>query len=216
MVIDLSEFTGREVLVSFVTTAVDPATKWDVAWANPLLSDSSKVELLYYGPNSIYLNRNYLPRAWIVHQVMEVAPEAAEAAIVALSDPEFEPAQMAVIEGDLGQPVVPASGSETVTVVSRSSSSTILQAQLSAPGLLVLSDIYYPGWNAYVDGEQQALYATNVAMRGVFLPEGNHTVEFRYEPQTFRMGLYISVATVLILLGVVAGSWGYKKRKVRE
>jgi hypothetical protein len=215
VVIDLSEFTGREILVSFVTTAVDPATKWDAAWANPLLSDSSKVELLYYGPNSIYLNKNYLPRAWVVHQVTEVAPEDTEAAIVALSDPEFEPAQMAVIEGNLEQPVVPASGSETVTAVSRSSSSTIFQAQLSAPGLLVLSDIYYPGWNAYVDGEQRPLYATNVAMRGVFLPEGNHTVEFRYEPQTFRMGLYISAATVLILLGVVAGLWGYKKRKVR-
>jgi uncharacterized membrane protein YfhO len=99
--------------------------------------------------------------------------------------------------------------------VSRSSSSTTFQAQLTAPGLLVLSDIFYPGWNVYVDGELQPLYATNLTMRGVFLPEGNHKVEFRYEPQAFRMGVYISTATALILLGVVLGLWGYKKRRVK-
>jgi uncharacterized membrane protein YfhO len=62
-----------------------------------------------------------------------------------------------------------------------------------------MSDIYYPGWNVYVDGVKKPIYATNLVMRGVYIPAGAHIVEFVYEPLSFRLGLYISVGTLLLI-----------------
>jgi len=203
VVIDLSRYAGQEINLTFVTESVGGG-KWNAAWANPLLSDYSKVELLHYGPNSIYLNKNYLPRAWTVHQAYSVSPDDLDAAAALMTQPDFTSAQTAVIEGSLPSPVDPPAGDDLVTFDLYSPNRSVIMANLASSGLLVFSDIYYPGWNAYVDGVAQPIYATNIAMRGVYVPAGQHTIEFKYEPLSFKIGLYISLTTllVLILLGV--------------
>ena len=75
VIVDLSDFAGQEINLALVTSGEAGIR---AGWADPLLSDNRKVELLYYGPNSIYLNKNYLSRAWIVHQVTEVPEEDIE------------------------------------------------------------------------------------------------------------------------------------------
>jgi hypothetical protein len=147
-----------------------------------------------------------------------VAAEDIDAALTALGRPGFDPAKMAVIEGQLPAPLTPAVGTETVTFAAYGPSSSTIRANLTAPGLLVLADSYYPGWNAYVDGLPQPLYAANVAMRGVYVPAGAHTVEFKYEPLSFWGGALISTATLILLLLVVGGGLlrRNKKRKVQE
>lgn len=66
--------------------------------------------------------------------------------------------------------------------------------------LLILSDAYFPGWNAYIDGVKTTIYKANVALRGVFINDGKHVVEFKYEPRSFYMGLGISFTTLLLTL----------------
>ena len=66
-------------------------------------------------------------------------------------------------------------------------------------GFLFLSDVYYPGWNAYVDEEPAHIYQANYLFRAVELTKGNHKVEFRYEPQSLKIGLGISLLTVIFL-----------------
>jgi uncharacterized membrane protein YfhO len=63
--------------------------------------------------------------------------------------------------------------------------------------------LYYPGWKAYVNGEEKAIRRANLFFRAVLLPAGNHRVEFRYEPRSFAIGLTISIAT---LFGIVVTS----------
>ncbi len=75
-----------------------------------------------------------------------------------------------------------------------------LDVTMDTSGLLVMSDLYYPGWKVYVDGIQEPLYVTNLIMRGVFLPAGFHQVEFIYRPGPFRIGLIISLATMLFII----------------
>jgi hypothetical protein len=197
VIVDLSEFAGQEITLSLVTSGEKGI---GAGWADPLLSDNQKVELLYYGPNSIYLNKNALPRAWIVRQVTEVAAEDTEAAKTVLTRPDFDPTLEAVVEGRLPVALSSTQNDEQVKFLLYTPSRSRILVELSAPGLLVMSDIYYPGWNVYVGRVQETLYATNLTMRGVYLPAGTHEVEFVYEPFFFRLGLYISAGAMALIV----------------
>ncbi len=69
----------------------------------------------------------------------------------------------------------------------------VLKVSAAAPGLLVLSDMYYPGWTAELDGSPAEILCADYVLRAVAVQEGEHTVEFRYEPFSFKLGLWVSV-----------------------
>ena len=69
--------------------------------------------------------------------------------------------------------------------------------------LLILGDLYYPGWKAYIDGGEVKIYPVNYVMRGVFIPKGRHTVEFIYRPKSFLTRVTISLLTVCITISVI-------------
>lgn len=66
--------------------------------------------------------------------------------------------------------------------------------------MLFLSNPYYPGWIAKVDGSNVPIYRANYAFQAVPVNEGNHNVELIYDPQSFRIGVYLAL---LGILGVV-------------
>ena len=72
-------------------------------------------------------------------------------------------------------------------------------AQVTADGdcFLNFSQTYYPGWNAYVDGDQVELYEVNGLIQGIFVPAGAHMVEFRFQPTVLYIGCVISLLTVM-------------------
>jgi uncharacterized membrane protein YfhO len=87
----------------------------------------------------------------------------------------------------------------------------VLEATLSAPGYLVLSDAWYPGWHATVNGEPASIERANVHFRAVSLPEGTHVVRFTYRPRSYTAGLALSTLT---LMGVLVGAiWSIRKRR---
>ena len=77
-----------------------------------------------------------------------------------------------------------------------------------SPKLLVLSDTYYPGWVARIDGEGSPTYRANYTMRGVSVPAGSHQVTFSYEPQSVRLGIIISILSISALAVLL---WRYEK-----
>ena len=79
-------------------------------------------------------------------------------------------------------------------VVSYSASTVKLAVDSSCDGLVVLGDEYYPGWSATVNGSDARIFATDVALRGVFVRAGHSIVEFRYRPSAFRVGRRARVA----------------------
>lgn len=70
---------------------------------------------------------------------------------------------------------------------------------------LYLSDTYYPGWRAYVDGRETKIYRANLAFRAIEVPKGRHTVVFRYVPMSFYIGL------VLTLIGIALCVWLWRR-----
>ena len=62
-------------------------------------------------------------------------------------------------------------------------------------GCLVLSDVYYPGWRAAVDGAPAEVLRADYAFRAVMVPPGEHTVTMTFAPATWRVGLAVSAVT---------------------
>ena len=62
----------------------------------------------------------------------------------------------------------------------------VLSVATDRPGLLVLHDLYYPGWEATVDGKATPVLRANLLFRGVEVPAGEHRVEFTFRPLSAR------------------------------
>jgi len=75
-----------------------------------------------------------------------------------------------------------------------------ISALTTATGLLVLSEVYYPAWNAYVDDQPTHLYVADGLLRAVPVPPGEHKVELRYESAELAVGVVISTVASLLLV----------------
>ena len=83
----------------------------------------------------------------------------------------------------------------------------------------VFSEVYYVGgWNAYIDGKKAPIVKTDYILRGLAVPAGEHTIEFRFEPQGYYTGrtitFYASTALMLLLLGSIFITWRQSRRTV--
>jgi uncharacterized membrane protein YfhO len=78
----------------------------------------------------------------------------------------------------------------------------------------VFSEVYYAGgWNAFIDGQKADYAKVDYALRGMSLPAGKHTVEFRFEPKSYTIGRSISIASnILVLLAIVAAIFFYFRK----
>jgi uncharacterized membrane protein YfhO len=76
-------------------------------------------------------------------------------------------------------------------------------------GFAVFSDIYYPaGWKAYVDGKESEIVKTNYLLRGLYLPAGNHKIEFKFHPDTFFKWNKVSLISSILILLIIVGGFG--------
>jgi hypothetical protein len=78
-----------------------------------------------------------------------------------------------------------------------------LAIQKKSPGLLVIRDQFYPGWKAWIDDREVSIFGVNQVNRGIVVPAGNHRVVLRYEPQSIRIALWLTVGGVIGLIGIV-------------
>jgi hypothetical protein len=157
----------------------------------------------------IYLNETALPAAYVVHRARVV--EDADARLAALLDPGFDPRAEVLLNQPPPVPTssnLPAADEPPPAVLRRGPDQVIIDVTMSQPGYLVLTDTHYPGWQATVDGAPAEILAANHAFRAVQLAAGEHVVEFRYAPLSFRWGAWITLGAILLLAGlVVATRW---------
>jgi hypothetical protein len=173
-------------------------------------------------------NEQALPRAWVVHEARGVKPleglsrdsrtQGMEELLYA-DDPfwsdstkvAFDPHRVAWVASDIlgelapdlsGRPARPT---ETVTVTYPSPQRAVLDATLESPGLVVLSDVFYPGWELTIDDAPAKIHRVNGLMRGAAVPAGKHRLVYTYRPRSFRVGLVVSIAglAALSLLGLM-------------
>ena len=122
--------------------------------------------------------------------------------------PSFNP-KADVIVSDPAIPTLSGNGSVEMNIYSPN----FIQATTKTKGItmLVIADTYYKGWNAYIDKNPAPLYRVNWTMNGILLPEGDHTIDFLYEPISFTIGLWASALSLGLLVGIVV--FTHQKRK---
>ncbi len=157
-------------------------------------------QMVYRGSQFVFENKKALPRAFFVDSFVVAANKAEIFSL--LESSKFNPKKVAILEN---QPDFQISGSEgnTVKVTGYDIHNIKLKAHVEKPGLMVLSEVYYPaGWNAYVDGKKTEIYKTNYILRSIYLEPGEHEIEFKFEPLSFKLGLLISLISTLVVVGL--------------
>lgn len=136
-----------------------------------------------------------------------------QATLATLANPTFDPHQEVIVAGAIpaatNQPPNAAAGS--VEFSNYSSKKVVLKANSGAPSILLLNDKVDPNWKATVDGHSAQILRCNFLMRGVQLPAGQHTVEFRYEPPSNVF--LISLVATLFGLALCVVLWVTERRQ---
>ena len=154
------------------------------------------------------------PRAWIVHGA--IAAQNADAARSMLTkDRGWDYEREAVFEIDPKCPLArPRSAEPTPRFTHYGAGRMRIEVSPAADGLLIVSDLFYPGWKATVDGRAVEILRANYLLRAVPVAAGKHVVEMRYEPESFRIGLILSVLGCLVVAGLVWVHVVISKRRV--
>ena len=158
-----------------------------------------------YGDATLDLlrNRKSLPRAWLVPQALALEPEDIVLAIQFGRLPDgraFDPRAVALIDGASGFDVGRLDAAAAVEVTTYEPNAIELRSRSSTPAFLVLSEIFYPGWEAEIDGAGAPTVRTDYVLRGLALPAGEHRIRFVYRPRSVAVGTGISAAVLLALL----------------
>ncbi len=173
-----------------------------------LPSDRGRYRLVHSGDVKLYENLDVLPRAYLVHTVhaAATADDAVTQVAAQVAGEGFDLRHAAVVEGLPGFTGEAAAG-DGATVRHYSPESVTVHTTSATAALLVLADTFDPGWRATVDGVPVSIYRTNVLLRGVPVPAGEHTVTFVYAPVAWQQGLGVGLVGLLLLAGLWMFAW---------
>lgn len=166
------------------------------------------------GKVAVFENRRMLPRAWLVAGEL-VATEEDELKIIRSGKTSggvlWNPLEQALVERstgvNFGKGGEAPNQSRRAEVTRHEPNQMEVKTECSVPSLLVLSENYYPGWRALVDGQSKKILRVNYNQRGIALPAGNHLVTFVYQPRSALAGLVVSLLALVTL-----SFWSFRRK----
>ena len=172
----------------------------------PEVASTASVRILKY--------QGAMPRAWIVHDTVEVEPAGVPAL---LADGGIDFRSTAVLESS-APPLDPPGGqiTEVAQITDYETTRIELDVTSDGRGLLVLSETYAKGWEATVDGEPVDVIPVDGVLRGIPVPGGNHAVTLTFQAPGLSLGFAIFALTVAISLIALVGSWVVERRVTRD
>lgn len=175
---------------------------------NYLPSQLTDLELVSNRYFKIYRNKKWLPYAFLVSDAKVIKEK--NTIVSELISPHFNPQKYIIIEEKIqtasSKEHVELSnitnGGNKVKLIRRNPNQIVLSVELAKPAFLFLSEVYYPGWQAYVDGERTKILKANYIFNAIYLNSGSHLVEFQYCPRSFQRGKIITVACFITVVSL--------------
>ncbi len=161
----------------------------DVPGAQDILTGASGLK--------VWENPNAFPRAWAVHRAVPMADQAQGQAMIR---DHLEDMRDAALVSE-GLPALDACTGDNVALANYSAAEVVIRADMKCRGMVILSDTYYPGWQATVDGRPEPIREVDFCIRGVAVAAGAHELRFRYRPASVLAGGILTVTGVLLALG---------------
>jgi hypothetical protein len=182
----------------------------------PAVDDEGRWQTAYdHGGALILRNLRALPRAWLAPEAERVEPEEALRRIQGTSDTGFDPWRTALLEGNtagLESLLGGSAFSGIAKVTKRTPNGLVIDTSANQAAVLVVSEINYPGWIAWIDGRRAPVVTADYLLRSVVLPAGSHRVEMRYTAPAARRGAWISFAAVALILAL--SIIGFRRRRI--
>jgi hypothetical protein len=178
-----------------------------------VISDRGRFRLAHSGDVKIYENLDVLSRAFIVHQMQLVSDDGA--ALAAMQDATFDPSSQVVLSGstcswsasglmqgaDADHDVLGGTPRlEGASITQYRPERVVVEALLNEPGVLLLTDAWYPGWRATVDGQPVPICQADLLFRAVALESGEHRVVFSVRPPGQSLGAAVSGIGLVVLV----------------
>jgi hypothetical protein len=176
------------------------------------IADAGLTLVYEEGEDKVFKLGDPFARAWFVGQT-EMVPDEAQA-IARLARDDFDLRRLAVVDRPISVSLEADTSNASFTITTWQPNSLHIQTQTAGQHLLVLSQIYYPGWQATVDGQAAELWRVNTILQGVMIPPGGHTLALTFSPLTFRVGAVISIAALILCLGGLL--WTTKKQVITQ
>jgi hypothetical protein len=153
------------------------------------------------GQVRLYDNPGVFPRAFVVGGYRIAADDRRSLSLLASVD--FRPAHEAILFENPG--IVPHDSIDASATLGPPEANEVrVETRSSDAAILVLSDTYYPGWEAEVDGAPALLLRANHTMRAVVVPAGTHAVRFLFRPGSVRFGFFLTVAGIAAMCLMMA------------
>ena len=143
----------------------------------------------------IFENPQAFPRAWAVHAAVRAGD---------LADPKFDARHTVFLEGEA--PRLAGCEGDDVWMPHHQPNYVMIRATMNCQGMVILTDSWFPGWTATVDGRRAVIEKAYGAFRGVVVDAGDHTIEMRYRPWSVYVGAAMSAAAGLIALWMGIGA----------
>ena len=156
---------------------------------------------------TVYENLSAYPRAWTVHETL-IEPSVEQAA-ARLRTPGFDARRTAFTTVPVIVEPLADGAQETARVSSLTPNRMELEVDAQSRALLVLSENYYPGWRATVDGQSAPIYRVDSALRGVVVPRGHSRVVLSYTPASVYSG---ALLTAVAFGGTLVAVWFRRRR----
>jgi len=172
------------------------------------------------GQNYPAINPEANGNAWFVKKLIEV--DSANDELLALED--FDEKNEAILNRskfkNINRTTFQTDSTTTITLTDYQPNHLTYSSNNSNAGVAVFSEMYYAnGWNAYIDGEPKEHFRVNYVLRALKVPEGQHTVEFKFEPKVVEEGSTVALASSVLLGLIVLGGIGFtfwRNRKREE
>lgn len=201
------QVTDQEVVISTVASSLlDLSSVTHLISSVPVQQESLIQKPVIYDQKTadvaiwLFANPTAVPRAYFAQTTIVV--ETVEEAQRTLVDEKFKVGKTVLVEDQLD--LESYQGKGTAQILITEPRRVVIQSSTPQRALLVLNDTYYPGWLAMIDGISEPIFPVNIRFRGVVVPEGEHIVEFRYQPRSYRIGIAVSTFFLLITGVLVA------------
>lgn len=171
---------------------------------------------VFKGSKYVLLNNKFIPKAYFVKSTKTASGLEI---LNAIKDGKVEPKETAFLEKDPSVKIDAADSTAKVQITEYGIHNITLDAEASGNNLLFLSEVYYPDWKVYIDGQPAEILKTNYLFRGVVVPKGKHKIEFKFESSTYYMGKNLSMGTNILLVaifGVAIGGMYFRRKKRRK
>lgn len=168
---------------------------------NDLIDANAK---LVWEDKNWYIRKNTaaLPRAYLVSKI-EIR-NSKEEILKRVFDTSFDPKTTVILEKKPHISLEKKPVEKTiVTIKTYKENNVLINVSTKQNGLLVLSDNYYPGWKALIDGQKTPIYRANYSFRAIEIAKGNHEILFSYEPDSIKIGFLVTVFSLVIFFATV-------------